>query len=277
VAESDTTSFSFWLASLCSYEAPIAGQDDIRIRASSAEFRVVQVVVDRLPSPVIVLLGDARQGICVGARRGSSPWPVTIHPAALPPCRERSNVRTSRGGLRSHRWTSPGFDPVSGWCGGFAIESGAKIVSRAPTRVRARSLTYTRSMVGNTSNLAGHTALVAAKPARDDRGRIFLQAGHVIRLERRGCADDVAAEADRAGPLESEQMSAHDVLEVDAPIEQLVDLDVVVVRPPDDGQIVLLGEKPRRLQDETRQSVTSVEELAEASEAVLVSYFVHHH
>ena len=59
-------------------------------------------------------------------------------------------------------------------------------------------------------------------------------------------------------------MRAHDVLEVDAAVEQLVDLEVGVgVGGADVVAVVLLGEEARRAQDQARQAVVAVDELAQ--------------
>ena len=59
-------------------------------------------------------------------------------------------------------------------------------------------------------------------------------------------------------------MRVDDVLEVDAAVEQLVDLEVgVVVGGADVVAVVGLGEEARRAQDQDRQAVVAVDELAE--------------
>ena len=64
--------------------------------------------------------------------------------------------------------------------------------------------------------------------------------------------------------LERQPVGAHDVLEVDAPVQQLVDLEVrVVVAGPDLVAVVGLWEEARGAQDQARQSMVSMDELAQ--------------
>jgi hypothetical protein len=59
-------------------------------------------------------------------------------------------------------------------------------------------------------------------------------------------------------------VGAHDVLEVDAAVEELVDLEVRVgVGGADVVAVVVLGEEARGAQDQARQPVVALDELAE--------------
>jgi len=58
----------------------------------------------------------------------------------------------------------------------------------------------------------------------DDGGRVLAQPLEVIGSKRRGCADNVSTEADHRCHLHRQQVGTHDILDVRAPIEELVDL-----------------------------------------------------
>jgi hypothetical protein len=105
---------------------------------------------------------------------------------------------------------------------------------------------------------------VGRNVARDDRRRIRMQRERVHGLERRRRADDVAAEADGLGALERAAVRADDVGEIDAPIQQFVDLEVRVgVGEPDRVAVVGFREEARGAQDHDREAVVAVHELAE--------------
>jgi hypothetical protein len=90
-----------------------------------------------------------------------------------------------------------------------------------------------------------------------------VQVEQIVTQKGGCCGYNVSAEADRRSPLKGEQMGAHDILEIDAPVEIFVRFDVVVlVRVPDRCAVVLLRKKARSSQDEARQAMVAMEELA---------------
>ena len=100
--------------------------------------------------------------------------------------------------------------------------------------------------------------------AGDDRGCVGPELLQVLTRERCGRADDVAAEAEGGRTVEGELMRGDGVFEVDAPVEQLVGLQVgVVVGGADLVAVVGLGEEARGAQDQDGQAVVAVDELAE--------------
>ena len=99
---------------------------------------------------------------------------------------------------------------------------------------------------------------------RSTRGASARNSREVFGAKRRGGADDVFAEAARRRLLGREQMRAHHVLDVDAPGEKLVGLDVGIrIGRADVRIVVLLGKEARGAQHHAREPVVAVEQLAE--------------
>ena len=88
--------------------------------------------------------------------------------------------------------------------------------------------------------------------------------GEVGSRERRGGAHDVLPEADLAGAFKGEPVRLGHVLDVAAPVQELVHLDVRVgIAVADLVAVVALGEEAGGSKDQARQAVVPVGELAE--------------
>src|SRR4051794_24531396 len=198
--------------------------------------------------------------------------------------RSRSRSASTRPSARSDRWTwsttahlrsahgvGPGRDRVIAlgadghgqWAarilpGAQALERVPEVVLRRPAELTARPRVDVDALDAweHPPAAGGVDGLVAGKQVAHDGRRVDAQRGNVGGRERRRGADDVAAEADRGPAPGREPVRADDVLEVDAAIQQLVDLDVgVVVGGADVVVVVALREEARGPQDQARQAV----------------------
>src|SRR5215207_1265262 len=112
-----------------------------------------------------------------------------------------------------------------------AIERAAEVPAGSPAELAARALVDVDALdaVEHPPAALSVDRLRIGEPPPHRRRGVGPEAGEVVGRERRGRADDVAPEADVGRAVERETVGAHHVLDVDAAIEQLVDLDVRVL------------------------------------------------
>ena len=155
---------------------------------------------------------------------------------------------------------------TTGSAGGDLGERVTEVVARRPAEVVAGAGVVVDALDGGEHAPAEAVVevCVLGDVAGDDGGCVGPELLEVFTREGRGRADDVAAEADGGRAVEGELVRGDGVFEVDAPVEQLVGLQVgVVVGGADVVAVVGFGEEARGAQDQDGQAVVAVDELAE--------------
>src|SRR5436190_11127910 len=150
--------------------------------------------------------------------------------------------------------------------GGERLDRGREVVARRPAELLARQRAVVDALdaVEHPPAAPRVDLLVARHAEADDRGRSKSQLRAVGRGKRRRRADDVAAEPQLGRALDRQAVRADDILEVDPAVQELVDLQVqVLVGGAHVVAVVALGEEARRAQDQDRQAMVTVDELAE--------------
>src|SRR5207248_7937248 len=93
--------------------------------------------------------------------------------------------------------------------------------------------------------------------------RVRPQVEQIVTNKRCRGTDDVSSEADGWSLLAGQEMSADNVLDIHAPVEKFIGLDVaVVVRPSNLFTIIFLWKEAGSSQNEAREPMTTVEQLA---------------
>src|SRR3954468_17095957 len=115
--------------------------------------------------------------------------------------------------------------------GGQRLDRDGEVVARCPAELLAceRAVVDALDAVEHPPAALRVDVLVAGHAAADDGGRIGTQLGAVARGQRRRRADDVAAEAELGRAFDRQAVRADHVLEVDAAVQQLVDLEIEVL------------------------------------------------
>src|SRR5206468_9216378 len=127
-------------------------------------------------------------------------------------------------------------DSARQWAAGIlprfqATEHVAEIISRTPAELPPRSFVdvYAIDAGEHSPAATGIFLLVFGDASPNDQRSASAQVGQIVRREWGSRTDHVPAEPDCASPLEGEQVGAYHILEIHAPIEILVRLDVGVV------------------------------------------------
>ena len=141
----------------------------------------------------------------------------------------------------------------------------AEVISRLPTKFISSAIVHIHS-----SDTCKHFPapplifgfVVGNAPAHHQR-RVNRQVREVVRQEWRGCTNYIFAKADCGRVLSGQQMCAHDIFDLDAPVEIFVYLNVIVrVGFPHSLVVVLFGEKARRSEHDAGKPLVPMEQLA---------------